>query len=89
MANSPFPSSPGPLYLNEVKCSTFDMEMFFILTQLKLIFTRKVLHLTSLSLPKTFLAIRDVTVTYRLKGTLLLFVVVLWSLRIGVVDGLG
>ena len=65
------------------------MEMFFILTQLKLIFTRKVLHLTSLSLPKTFLAIRDVTVTYRLKGTLLLFVVVLWSLRIGVVDGLG
>ena len=65
------------------------MEMFFILTQLKLIFTRKVLHLTSLSLPKTFFATRDVTVTYRLKGTLLLFVVVLWSLRIDVVDGLG
>ena len=25
----PFPSSPGPLYQNEVKCSTFDMEMIF------------------------------------------------------------
>ena len=23
----PFPSSPGPLYQNEVKCSVFDMEM--------------------------------------------------------------
>ena len=52
------------------------MEMFFILTQLKLIFTRKVFHLAFLSLPKTFLATRDVTVTYRLKETLLFFVVV-------------
>ena len=25
----PFPSSPGPLYQNEVKCSAFDMEMIF------------------------------------------------------------
>ena len=25
--NRPFPSSPGPLYQNEVRCSTFDMEM--------------------------------------------------------------
>ena len=25
-ANWPFPSSPGPLYRNEVKCSAFDME---------------------------------------------------------------
>ena len=25
----PFPSSPGPLYQNEVKCSSFDMEMIF------------------------------------------------------------
>ena len=25
----PFPSSPGPLYQNEVKCSTFDMEVIF------------------------------------------------------------
>ena len=24
-----FPSSPGPLYQNEVKCSAFDMEMIF------------------------------------------------------------
>ena len=27
--NWPFPSFPGPLYQNEVKCSTFDMEMIF------------------------------------------------------------
>ena len=25
----PFPSSSGPLYQNEVKCSAFDMEMIF------------------------------------------------------------
>ena len=28
-AISPFPSSLGPLYQNEVKCSTFDMEVIF------------------------------------------------------------
>ena len=27
--NGPFPSSPWPLYQNEVKCSAFDMEMIF------------------------------------------------------------
>ena len=27
--NRPFPSSPGPLYQNEVKCSAFDMEIIF------------------------------------------------------------
>ena len=27
--NRQFPSSPGPLYQNEVKCSTFDEEMIF------------------------------------------------------------
>ena len=27
--NKPFPSSPWPLYQNEVKCSAFDMEMIF------------------------------------------------------------
>ena len=27
--NRPFPSSPGPLYQNEVRCSTFDMEIIF------------------------------------------------------------
>ena len=27
--NRPFPSSPGPLYQNEVKCSAFDMQMIF------------------------------------------------------------
>ena len=29
VANRPFPSSPGPLYQNEVKCSAFDMKMIF------------------------------------------------------------
>ena len=50
--------------------------MLFILTQIKLILKKKILHLAFLSLPKTFLATRDVTVTYRLKETLLFFVVV-------------
>ena len=27
--NRPFPSSSGPLHQNEVKCSTFDMEIIF------------------------------------------------------------
>ena len=27
--NMPFPSSPTPLYQNEVKCTAFDMEMIF------------------------------------------------------------
>ena len=27
--NKPLPSSPGPLYQNEVKCSAFEMEMIF------------------------------------------------------------
>ena len=27
--NRPFPSFPGPLYQNEVRCSSFDMEMIF------------------------------------------------------------
>ena len=46
--NKPFPSSPEPLYQNEVKCSAFDMEMIFIFMQIKLIFSRKVVHLASL-----------------------------------------
>ena len=29
MLNRPFPSSPEPLYQNEVKCSAFDMGMIF------------------------------------------------------------
>ena len=28
-SNKPFPSSPGPLYQNEVKCLAFDIEMIF------------------------------------------------------------
>ena len=28
-SNRSFPSSSGPLYQNEVKCSAFDMEMTF------------------------------------------------------------
>ena len=27
--NRSFPSSPGPLYQNEVKCSAFDMQIIF------------------------------------------------------------
>ena len=27
--NRPFPSSPGPLFQNEVECSAFNMEMIF------------------------------------------------------------
>ena len=41
--NRPFPSSPGPLF----QSSTFDMEIIFILVQVKLIFTRKVVHQAS------------------------------------------
>ena len=29
VSNRPFPSSPGPLYQNEVKCSAFDLKMIF------------------------------------------------------------
>ena len=49
VVNRPFPSSPGPLYQNEVRRSTFDMVMIFILMQIKLISTRNVEHLTSFS----------------------------------------
>ena len=45
--NRPLPSPPGPLYQNEAKYSAFDMEMIFIFMQIKLIFTRKVVHLAS------------------------------------------
>ena len=33
--NRPFPSSPGPLYQNEVRCSTFLVEMSFICMRMK------------------------------------------------------
>ena len=39
--NRPFPSSSGPLYQNEVKCSAVDMEIIFILMQIKFIFTER------------------------------------------------
>ena len=45
--NRPFLSSSEPLYQNEVECSAFDMEMIFILMQIKLILTRKIVHLAS------------------------------------------
>ena len=38
---------PPGLYQNQVKCSAFDMEMIFILMQIKLFFTWKVAHLVS------------------------------------------
>ena len=41
--NRPFPSSPGPLYQDEVicKCTAFVTEIIFTLLQIKLISTRK------------------------------------------------
>ena len=45
--NRPLPNPPRPLYQNEVEYSAFDMEMSFILMQIKLIFTRKFVHLAS------------------------------------------
>ena len=46
--NRPLPNPPPrPLYQNEVEYSAFDMEMIFILMLIKLIFTRKVVHLAS------------------------------------------
>ena len=43
--NRPFPSNAGPLHQNEVKYSAFDMEIIFILVQIKLISTIKVVRL--------------------------------------------
>ena len=45
--NRPFPSSPGPLFQNEVGAQPLIWKPFFILMQIKLIFTRKVVHLAS------------------------------------------
>ena len=45
--NRPLPNPPRPLHQNEVEYSAFDMEMSFILMQIKLIFTRKFVHLAS------------------------------------------
>ena len=45
--NKPFPSSPRPLYQNEVKCSAFDTEMIFHSHANKTHFQRKVVHLAS------------------------------------------
>ena len=47
MENRPFPSSPGPLYQNEVKCSAFDMEMVFHSHASKTHFHKKGVHLAS------------------------------------------
>ena len=38
---SRFPSFPGPLYQNEVKCPAFDWKWFVILMQIKLYFHKK------------------------------------------------
>ena len=35
LTNRPFPSSLGPLYQNEVRCSTFLVEMSFICMRMK------------------------------------------------------
>ena len=39
--NKPFPSSPGLLYQNKVKCSAFDMEMIFYFLANKTHFHKK------------------------------------------------
>lgn len=49
--NRPFPSCAKPLFQGKAKCETIDMKMFFLFScemRMKLIFTRKVLHVTSL-----------------------------------------
>ena len=43
----PFPSCPKFLFQSEAKCEAIDMKMTLILMQIKLIFTRKALHLVS------------------------------------------
>ena len=44
----PFPSYPELLFHSEAKCEAVGMKMMFlILMQMRLIFTRKVLHLAS------------------------------------------
>ena len=45
--NKPLPSSPEPLYQNELKCSAFDIEIIFRFHANIIIFTRKVVHLAS------------------------------------------
>ena len=45
--NRALPNPPRPLYQNDVEYSAFDMEMIFFLMQIKVIFTRKVVHLAS------------------------------------------
>ena len=46
-SNRPFPSSPESLYQNEVKCSTFYMEMIFRSHANKIHFHKRVVHLAS------------------------------------------
>ena len=47
VANRPFPSSPGPLFQNEGRCSAFDMEIIFHSRANKTHFHKKGLHLAS------------------------------------------
>ena len=46
-ANRPFPSCLKPLFQDEAKCEAIGMKTIVILISIKLIFTRKVLHLAS------------------------------------------
>ena len=45
--NRPFPSRLNSLFQRDTTCKSIDMNFFFIPRQIKLIFTRKVLHLAS------------------------------------------
>ena len=51
----PFPSCTKPLFQREAKWEAIDMKMiFYIFMQIKLIITRKVLHLASFSIWESF-----------------------------------
>ena len=58
--SGPFPSCPKPLFQCEAKWEAIDMKMFFILIQMKLIFTRKVLHLALFLKVSVFGILRDI-----------------------------
>ena len=81
-----FPSFPGPLYQNEVKCSAFDMEMIFPSHANKTHFHRKVVHLASfwkwgfLELGSGLL--HYATVLYRLSLLLLALTRLHWKLSL-------
>ena len=45
--NRPFPICTKPLFQSETKCEAIDHNLFFVLMQIKLIFSREFSHLAS------------------------------------------